>query len=102
MSVPSKAKSTAAGKPKTLKATWASDAHLPLQFADNLKLIVSNDQVYLTFGQLDFATGGTQDPAEVPDLATIQPLARFVLTQQAMSRIARILGDHASPDLKDA
>lgn len=82
---------------REVSAAWGADAHLPLQFVDNMKLVGVNDQVYLTFGQIDFSEKASPtSPDGSPTSALIQPLARFVLTRQALARIAHILSEHAA------
>jgi len=76
---------------KELKATWRSDAQLPLQFVDNMKIVGVNDQMFITFGQLDFSDASGTGTEGLPESAQIQPVVRLVLTRQGCERIAGIL-----------
>lgn len=85
---------------KPLKAYWGSDPSLPLQFVDNLHLQILNDQVYLTFGQIRVGVAAQEVEGSEPPTAEIKPIARLVLTQEGLARVARLFAQYA-PQTKE-
>jgi len=77
---------TASGR---MTAQWVESASPELQFADQLHVIRVDDRFYLTFGQTRVPVGSSGGEL----LGEIHPVARLVLTKQAMTAIVGILGN---------
>lgn len=67
---------------------WSEDEDLDTVFVDNLFLQAVNEQVYLTFGQLQVPIG--MDPEETAAVE-IRPMARMVVSPAALKKIVKML-----------
>ena len=67
---------------------WSEVDDLDTEFIDNLFVQVINDQVYLTFGQMQIPIDiNPEDPATVE----IRPMARMVVSPAALEKFAKVL-----------
>jgi hypothetical protein len=82
------AKSEAGPTPVALQGEW-SKRPLDQIYVDEANLQYINERVYLTFGQLQAPSSGTNIADE---LVEIRPVVRVVLTKASFDKIVTMLG----------
>ena len=74
-----------------IKGEWGDPRMLDVTVVDELQYQETEDRCYLTFGQVRLPSTAVVDPADV--LATIQPVARIVLTKNALTKMLSVLNE---------
>lgn len=69
-----------------LSVTWSDADHLDPVFADNMHMVLVNDQYYVTFGQLRLPI-----VPENSGIGKIHPIARLIVPRDALQRIVEVL-----------
>ncbi|MEW6718669.1 MAG: DUF3467 domain-containing protein [Chloroflexota bacterium] len=82
-------------KEKRIKIIWGSDENLPALYANHLYVSHAGEtEFHLVFGHLSPPLTMGIDESELPDSVKIKPVAKVVISPDAMRAFVRLLSDN--------
>ena len=77
---------------RLVRLEWGTPSTMPMIAADEVFIQDLGDRVFLTFGQLHLPLSTTLVPEEIQ----VVPVARLVLTRDAMQKFRALIADRAN------